>query len=425
MIAIDFGTTNSSVAVMEPSDQVPRVVSLEYGDEDSYDPSVLPSAVCDCKNVECQNAPEMFGHPALRHYFETGHDTMLLQEMKLSFDQSTISEPSMVEVREDWVLRDEGGFLTPEKKKRYQAVYAADVPLTRAQFVPGTAKIVKHLARTANFRDHTRKLVAVGVPATFGDSGRRMVREAVKLGAFGPDAGYDNVVMYSEPLAAARAYLQITKPGNLLVLDYGGGTLDICVSHVDEHMNINMSTISQGGFPEGGAKMDKALVLRCLEKAGGQSAQKYESLKPVAKQRISRNVEKAKIELSRTDSVQVRLPGLDTEELLLDRADIAFALSPIMTRMVARTMEVIYKNGRTMSDITYVVLSGGSALSPVVQQTVVALFKHVPEDRFVLPNPSNPADVETCLCAVTKGLALLHRDGVPPISLPLPNKLQS
>ena len=46
MIAIDFGTTNSSLAILSEGETSPRVQSLEYGDTDSYNPNVLASAVC-------------------------------------------------------------------------------------------------------------------------------------------------------------------------------------------------------------------------------------------------------------------------------------------------------------------------------------------------------------------------------------------
>src|ERR1700687_1897391 len=58
---------------------------------------------------------------------------------------------------------------------------------------------------------------------------------------------------------------------------------------------------------------------------------------------------------------------------------------------------------------------GWSSLNPVVQKAVTSIFRHIPQDRFVIPNPENPQDVETCICAVVKGLALLKRDGFPPI----------
>ena len=66
-------------------------------------------------------------------------------------------------------------------------------------------------------------------------------------------------------------------------------------------------------------------------------------------------------------------------------------------------------------NVNFVVLSVGSSLSSVAQYSVLSIFRHIPEKRFFLPDPSKPEDVETCLCAVAKGLAWLGRDGVSPI----------
>jgi len=68
-----------------------------------------------------------------------------------------------------------------------------------------------------------------------------------------------------------------------------------------------------------------------------------------------------------------------------------------------------------LDNVNFVVLSGGSSLSSVVQESVLSIFRHIPEERFFLPDPRKPEDVETCLCAVAKGLAWLRWDGVPPI----------
>jgi|ERR1017187_210552 molecular chaperone DnaK (HSP70) len=91
MIAIDFGTSNSSITVFSENDTEPRLQPVEFGDSDSYDQNVIPSAVCTCLNSECQAKSETYGHEALRHQFDLTHDSKLLQEMKLYFDESTLN----------------------------------------------------------------------------------------------------------------------------------------------------------------------------------------------------------------------------------------------------------------------------------------------------------------------------------------------
>src|ERR1039457_2351 len=108
MIAIDFGTTNSSIVILSNGDKEPHIQSISYGDPDSYNPRVLRSAVSTCKNHQCEKQPITLGYAALRHYFSSDHDVSLLQEMKLHFDRTTVSPATFVEAGEVTVLRDEG-----------------------------------------------------------------------------------------------------------------------------------------------------------------------------------------------------------------------------------------------------------------------------------------------------------------------------
>jgi hypothetical protein len=71
-----------------------------------------------------------------------------------------------------------------------------------------------------------------------------------------------------------------------------------------------------------------------------------------------------------------------------------------------------------VKNLDFVVLSGGTSLVGPVQDGVRAMFQHIPVERFVLPDPTKPEDVEVCFCAVARGLALLHRDGFEPIQVP-------
>ena len=416
MIAIDFGTTNSSVAVLSEGDTAPRVQKIEI-DPESYDPNVIPSAVCSCASRECQNESSKYGHEALRHHFDIGHNSELLQEMKLYFDRSTQEPPNFVETKEITTLREESGFLTPVSTTYKYPIYDGDVPLEPKHFVPGTATLIRELIRRSVVRTADRREIAIGVPASFHEVGMRRLREAAKRGAFGESAGNEGVFLYPEPVAAARSYMQVSK-GNVLVLDYGGGTLDITVMTIDAP-NKFPSKIVYSGFPEAGSRMDKAILHYCLSRADERIRLWHESQPLNTRLRVKRNFEKAKITLSIKDEATIELPGSDFEPLGLTLSDLSFALQPILTRMVAKVTQTIVKAVDSIENIEFVVLSGGTSLSKAVQTSIRAMFQHIPEDRFVLPDPTKAADVETCLCAVVKGLALLHKDGYRPILLPV------
>src|SRR5262245_51061613 len=108
MIAIDFGTTNSSIAVFADGDTEPRLQKIEYADPDSVNASVMPSAVSQCNGHECKAQQHRAGNEAVRHYFGTSHDASFLQEMKLHFD-STTKQAATFATKEYVVLREEDG----------------------------------------------------------------------------------------------------------------------------------------------------------------------------------------------------------------------------------------------------------------------------------------------------------------------------
>src|ERR1035437_7342129 len=417
MIAIDFGTSNSSITVFSKNDTEPRLQPVEFGDPDSYDQNVIPSAVCTCRNPDCSANAERYGHEAIRHQFDLSHDSVILLEMKLYFDESTSNAPTFVERRQITTLREEGGFLTPVSKTYKFPQYSGDVPLKPNEFVPGTAKLVRELIRRSRAIPDDVEEIAIGVPASFHETGMKRLREAASLGSFGGRAGYEGLHLYLEPVAAARSYMAIGR-GNILVLDYGGGTLDITVMTVEHDDRIDRSKIVFSGFPEAGARMDQAILHYSLSR-NRHADEWYKSQSLQLKRRVKRNVERAKIALSTAEVTSIELPGSGLDPLLFTAGDMSSALQPIMMRMVAKVSQTVTKAVGGIENIDFVVLSGGTSLNSVVQIAVRAMFQHIPIERFVLPDPAKPEDVERCLCAVVRGLAWLRHDEYTPIDLPV------
>jgi len=339
--------------------------------------------------------------------------------MKLHFDRSTIEPATLLETKAVVALReDRSGALNPIIKIQRVARYDGDVPLKPKDFVPGTATLVKELIRRSKVSGEDQKDVVIGVPASFGGVGIRYLREAAKRGAFGESASYEGISLYSEPLAAARAYMEIAS-GNTLVLDYGGGTLDITVMRIREpgKFDLNKDILGSSGFPEGGSEMDYQILKHCLSK-GGETALKWFQEQPLsARQRIKRNVERAKIELSKEGTVTVEFPDSSFKSTTLSPPDISHALQPIMTRMASRVTQTVLRAVGSIENIDFVIMSGGSSLSAVVQNSVLAMFGHLSKEQFILPDPNVRSDVESCMCAVAKGLALLRSDGFAPINV--------
>jgi molecular chaperone DnaK (HSP70) len=415
MIAIDFGTTNSSVAVLPEGGSDPTVQPVEYGDPESYDANVLPSAICECRSHSCRDLKDRYGHDALRHGFEQQHDSTLLQEMKLYFDRSTIEPPTLVETKVITALREEGGVLNPITRTQRFAYYRGEVPQRPDEFVPATAKLIREIIARSNATRADRSELIVGFPASFHAKGVRQLREAANRGAFENKAGYDRIFMYLEPVAAARAYMKIAV-GNTLVLDYGGGTLDISVMTIDNLERLDKNKLKISGFGEAGSRMDEAVVEYCLsrdEKLHGW----FEEQSLRDKLRFKRAIEKAKISLSTQIESVIPPPRAGLDPVRLTAPDISYALQPIMTRMVAKVTQTVIEAVGSIEKVDFVVMSGGTSLNKVVQTSVQAMFNHLPEDKFVLPDAHDPEKVKTCLCAVAKGLALLRSDGHQPVSI--------
>jgi molecular chaperone DnaK (HSP70) len=421
MIAIDFGTTNSSATVLSEEDPEPRLQKLEHDDPESYDPNVIPSAVCTCQDDQCRANAERFGHDALRHHFELQHDSLLLHEMKLDFDKSTQEPPTFVQRASGVTLRDEGGFLTPVPAHYRYRTYKDRVDLQPKDFVPGTAKLVGEIIRRSDSRAEERTQIVIGVPASFGELGKIRLREAVKRGAFGDLGGYERIALYPEPLAAARSYMRIAV-GNILVLDYGGGTLDITVMTLERPDTFDRSNVKCDGFPEAGSRMDEAILRNRLAREHEDVQKWYDAAPLRTRLKVKRNVEKAKIDLARRAETIVELPGTNYQPIRLTEDAVSIALVPILTRMTGAVSQTVTQHLGKLEAIDFVVMSGGTSLCRPVQNSVRALFNHIPEDRFVLPDPTSQEAVEVCLCAVARGLALLHRDGFAPIELPPPRR---
>jgi molecular chaperone DnaK (HSP70) len=251
--------------------------------------------------------------------------------------------------------------------------------------------------------------------------GKSRLREALKRGAFGETAGYEGIFLYPEPLAAARSYMSIER-GNILVLDYGGGTLDITVMKIERPDVFDPAKIRYDGFPEAGSRMDDAILHNRLSRSNEQIQNWYQTAPLRTRLAVKRNVEKAKIALTTKPEAMIELLGSVFEPIRLTADDVSIALHPILTRMVAKVTETVVKHVGGIDAIDFVVLSGGTSLSRSVQDSVRALFQHIPTDRFVLPDPTDPEAVEICFCAVVRGLALLHGDGFAPLILPPPRK---
>ncbi|NOZ92168.1 MAG: molecular chaperone DnaK [Dictyoglomi bacterium] len=214
----------------------------------------------------------------------------------------------------------------------------------------------------------------ITVPAYFNDAQRQATKNAGKI------AGLEVVRLLNEPTAAALAY-GIDKEGddiNILVFDFGGGTLDVTIMNFGGGVFQVLSTA--GDTKLGGRDMDRALleyVLSEFEAEHGIDLRQDH----MAMVRLREAVEKAKIELSSTLTTDISLPFIAMKDgqpvhlqMTLTRAKLESLVSPIVERTRGPIDQALKDAGMTKADIDKIILIGGPTRMPIVQKFVEDYF---------------------------------------------------
>ena len=212
------------------------------------------------------------------------------------------------------------------------------------------------------------------VPAYFNDSQRQATKEAGEI------AGLEVKCIINEPTAAALAYGLDKKSTDqkIVVFDLGGGTHDVSI------LELGMASskfVHDGDTHLGGDDFDQAIIDWLVEEFKSENGGLDLSKDPMALQRLKEAAEKAKIELSSTNSTHQ--PPL--HHAGRRRAEALRALhEPLQVRaltdaLVKRTIEpcqtALKAAGLSTSDIDEVILVGGSTRIPAVQEAVTSFGK--------------------------------------------------
>ncbi|QTH59597.1 molecular chaperone DnaK [Corynebacterium hindlerae] len=214
----------------------------------------------------------------------------------------------------------------------------------------------------------------ITVPAYFEDSQRQATKEAGQI------AGLNVLRIVNEPTAAALAYglEKGDKEQTILVFDLGGGTFDVSLLEIGDGVVEVRAT--SGDNELGGDDWDQRIVDWLVEKfkaANGIDLTKDK----MALQRLREAAEKAKIELSASQSANINLPYItvDAEKnpLFLDetlsRTEFQRITQDLLDRTKAPFNQVIKDAELSISDIDHVVLVGGSTRMPAVTDLVKEL----------------------------------------------------
>ena len=255
----------------------------------------------------------------------------------------------------------------------------------------------------------------ITVPAYFTDAQRQATKDAGKI------AGLDVKRIINEPTAAALAYgLDKETDQKIMVYDLGGGTFDVSVLEIGDGVIEVLATAGNNRL--GGDDFDQCITNYLVEefkKSDGIDL----SGDRVAMQRLKDAAEKAKIELSGVTSTNINLPYITADatgpkhlDVTLTRAKFNELTAHLVEKTAGPVRQAMSDAGITASDLTKVLLVGGSSRVPAVQEMVKKLtgkegFKGINPDECVADGAAIQGGV---LGGDVSGVVLLD---VTPLSL--------
>ena len=248
------------------------------------------------------------------------------------------------------------------------------VDIKGKQYTPQeiSAFILQKIKKDAEaFLGEEVKKAVITVPAYFDDNQRTATKDA------GTIAGLEVVRLVNEPTAASLAYgidKETEEELEILVFDFGGGTLDVTIMEFGDGVFEVKST--SGDTKLGGTDMD-ATVMNYLaaefKKETGVDLMNDDQ----AVQRLREASEKAKIELSTTLKTDINLPFITATQQgpkhlthTLTRAKLEELVDPIIKKCSAPMEHAIKDAKMTKSDVNKIILVGGPTRMPSVQKFV-------------------------------------------------------
>ena len=338
-VGIDLGTTNSVVAVLEGGD--PVVVANSEGSR------TTPSVVAFARNGEV-----LVGQPAKNQAVTNVDRTVRSVKRHMGTD---------------WSIEIDG--------KKYTAPEIS-------------ARVLMKLKRDAeSYLGEDITDAVITTPAYFNDAQRQATKDAGQI------AGLNVLRIINEPTAAALAYGldKADKEQTILVFDLGGGTFDVSLLEIGEGVVEVRAT--SGDNHLGGDDWDDRVVEWLVDKFKGTSGIDLTKDK-MAMQRLREAAEKAKIELSSSQSTSINLPYItvdsDKNPLFLDeqltRAEFQRITQDLLDRTRKPFQSVIADAGISVADIDHVVLVGGSTRMPAVTELVKELTGGKEPNKGVNPD---------------------------------------
>ena len=365
IIGIDLGTTNSCVAVMDGGEA--KVIENAEGDRTT--PSIIAYA---------SDGEILVGQPAKRQAVTNPNNTLFAIKRLIGR-----------QFNDDVVQKD-------IKMVPYKIVKAdngdAWVEINGEKMSPPqiSAQTLKKMKKTAeDFLGEPVTEAVVTVPVYFNDAQRQATKDAGRI------AGLDVKRIINEPTAAALAYGMDKKAGDstIAVYDLGGGTFDISIIEIaetdGEHTFEVLST--NGDTFLGGEDFDLRLIDYLADEFKKSSGMDLHN-DPLALQRLKEAAEKAKIELSSSQSTEVNLPYITADASgpkhlvqKLTRAKFEALVEDLVERTLEPLKLALADADLQIGGIDDVILVGGQTRMPLVQKRVTEFFGKEPR-RDVNPD---------------------------------------
>ncbi len=357
IIGIDLGTTNSCVAVMDGD----KVKVIENAEGERTTPSI----------VAYTDDEVIVGASAKRQAVTNPNNTIFAVKRLIGrrFDEDVVQRDIKL-VPYNIVKADNGD---------------AWVEAHGNKMAPPevSARILQKMKSTAEeYLGHEVTEAVITVPAYFNDSQRQATKDAGRI------AGLDVKRIINEPTAAALAYGMDKNRGDskIVVYDLGGGTFDVSIIEIaeidGEHQFEVLAT--NGDTFLGGEDFDTRLIDYLADEFKKDNGVDLHN-DPLALQRLKEAAEKAKIELSSTQSTNVNLPYITADasgpkhlNIKLSRAKLESLVDELIARTIEPCKQALKDSGLSLSDIDEVIMVGGQTRMPKVQAEVQKYFGKEP-----------------------------------------------
>lgn len=372
IIGIDLGTTNSCVAIMEGGE--PSVIQNAEGQR------TTPSMVAYTSKGE-----RLIGQPAKNQVVTNPEYTVysIKRFMGRRFDE----------------VKEEIGMVSYKVEKDNNGGLKVDVGEKKLSPPEISAAVLQKMKETAeDYLGETVTEAVITVPAYFNDSQRQATKDAGRI------AGLEVKRIVNEPTAAALSY-GFGKEKNeerIAVYDLGGGTFDISILELGDGVFEVKST--NGDTHLGGDNFDQQIINWLVENFKNDYGIDL-SKDRMALQRLREAAEKAKKELSSTQSTEINLPFITADnsgpkhlQYSLSRSKFEQMVGDLVEKTKGPCQSALKDAGASASDIDAVILVGGSTRIPAVQRLVKDLFGRDPHKGV------NPDEVVAVGAAIQGGI---------------------